>query len=162
MFCCRLQLCSGTIRFVWLVSIWFPYIAKVRLEKIFLYIFPGNRIKALSSFSILIYLFLLAVEGTSNGICVCGREGSPLLCSCGSSICPKASNPALSSSIALPSSELWGLCLCFYPGVPPFFESQDLSHFCFLYPQVFLLSPWSQVTAAERIFHLCHSVFCSS
>ena len=75
-FCCRLQLCLGTRRFIWLVSIWFPYIAKVRLEKIFLDIFPGNRIKDGSRFSILIYLFLLAVWGTSKRIRVWRRAGS--------------------------------------------------------------------------------------
>lgn len=73
---CGFQLCVGTIRFIWLVSIWFPYIAKRRLEKIFLHIFPGNRIKELSRFSILIYLFLLAVEGTSKRMGVCRREGA--------------------------------------------------------------------------------------
>lgn len=146
---CRSQLCSGTRGFVWLVSIWFPYIAQVSLEKISLYIFPGNRIKALSRFSALIYLFLLAVEGASNGIHVCRREGSTLLGNVGSSIQPKASNPALSSSTALPSSEFWTLCLCFYPAVPSFFESWDLSLFCFIFPQIFLLPP---VTAAEHIF----------
>lgn len=33
--------------------------------------------------------------------------------------------------------------------MPSFFESWDLSHFCFIFPQIFLLSP---VTAAEHIF----------
>lgn len=79
----------STRRFGWLLSIWFPYIAKVCLEKIFLSIFPSNRIKALSRFSALIYLFLLAVEGTSNGIHGCGREGSPLLGRFGAAFSPK-------------------------------------------------------------------------
>lgn len=48
------------------------------------------------------------------------------------------------------------VCACFYQGVLSFFESWDLSlpHFCFIFPQIFLLSP---VTAAEHIFHPCHS-----
>lgn len=43
----------------------------------------------------------------------------------------------------------FGLCACFYPAVPSFFQSWDLSHFCFIFPQIFLLPP---VTAAEHIF----------